>query len=99
MRPSSPSRLRLRGAARLAGLLLSLTVAVVLLAPAAAVAAISVFGSPLAVPATLNTAENLSYAGTNTPVPPAPDAPNGVFHTFHYGADTALWNASSAPAR
>ena len=50
------------------------------------------FGSPLSVPATLNTAENLGYPGTYTRVPPAPDAPNGVSHTFHYGADTALWN-------
>ncbi|HEY2216425.1 MAG TPA: hypothetical protein VGH21_02950 [Solirubrobacteraceae bacterium] len=56
----------------------------------------STFGSPLSVPATLNTAENLGYPGTNTAVPPAPDAPNGVFHTFHYGADTALWNVGLA---
>ncbi|HEX5853445.1 MAG TPA: hypothetical protein VFY36_10175, partial [Solirubrobacteraceae bacterium] len=47
-------------------------------------------------PATLNTAEHLNYEGTNTAVPPAPDAPNGIFHTFHYGADTAIWNASQA---
>jgi hypothetical protein len=65
-----------------------------LLAPAASPAAISTFGSPLSVPATLNTAENLGYYGTYTPVPPAPDAPNGLFHTFHWGADTALWNTS-----
>ncbi|HEV2974865.1 MAG TPA: hypothetical protein VGX69_07680 [Solirubrobacteraceae bacterium] len=59
-------------------------------------AKVTTFGSPLAVPATLNTAEDLAYPGTNTPVPPAPDAPNGIFHTFHYGADTALWNFSDA---
>ena len=29
-------------------------------------------------------------------MPKAPDAPNGVFHTFHYGADTALWNVKLA---
>ncbi len=54
------------------------------------------FGSPLSVAATLNTAENLGYPGTNTAVPPAPNAPNGVFHTYHYGADTALWNVTQA---
>jgi hypothetical protein len=64
----------------------------VALSAASAQAAISTFGSPLSVPATLNTTENLNYPGTNTPVPPAPDAPNGLFHTFHFGADTALWS-------
>ncbi len=62
------------------------------LAPAAGHAAITTFGSPLSAPATLDTANNLSYFGTYTAVPAAPDAPNGVFHTHHYGADTALWN-------
>jgi hypothetical protein len=66
------------------------------LAPASSPAAIRTFGSPLSVPATLNTAENLGYPGTYTPVPPDPEAPNGLFHTFHYGADTALWNVGSA---
>ena len=66
------------------------------LAPATSPAAVTTFGSPLSVPATLNTAENLNYKGTYTPVPPAPDAPNGLYHTFHYGADTALWNAALA---
>jgi hypothetical protein len=65
-----------------------------ILAPAGASAAITTFGSPLSVAATRNTAENLSYLGTYTAVPPAPDAPKGVFHTFHYGADTALWNVA-----
>jgi hypothetical protein len=65
-------------------------------APAASPAAITTFGSPLSVPATLNTAENLGYPGTFTPVPPNPEAPNGLFHTFHYGADTALLNVASA---
>jgi len=65
-----------------------------LLAPAGASAAIMVVGSPLSVPATLNTAESLNYLGTYTQVPANPEAPNGVFHTFHYGADTALWNVA-----
>ena len=67
-----------------------------LLAPAGAGASVVIIGSPLSVPATLNTAENLNYEGTNTVVPPAPDAPNGIFHTFHYGADTAIWNVAQA---
>jgi hypothetical protein len=65
-------------------------------APASAGAAVTVIGSPLSVPATLNTAENLAYEGTNTAVPPSPEAPNGIFHTFHFGADTALWNVALA---
>jgi hypothetical protein len=65
---------------------------VALLVPASARAAITTFGSPLSVPASLNTATNLSYEGMNTAVPPNPEAPNGVFHTYHFGADTALWN-------
>jgi hypothetical protein len=67
-----------------------------MLAPAAGQAAVTNFGSSLSVPATLNTAKNLNYQGTNTEVPPSPEAPNGVFHTAHYGADTALWNEASA---
>ena len=66
------------------------------LAPATSLAAISTFGSPLSVPATLNTAENLGYPGTYTPVPPNPEAPNGLFHTYHDGADTVLWNVAQA---
>jgi hypothetical protein len=78
----------------LGAVLLSLCVALAL--PAVSHGEITKIGSPLAVPATLNTAENLNYPGTNTAVPPAPDAPNGVFHTYHYGADTALWNLSNS---
>lgn len=73
-----------------------LTALAVLLAPATTQAALTTFGSPLSVPATLNTAENLVYQGTNTPVPPNPEAPNGIFHTPHFGADTVLWNTVSA---
>jgi hypothetical protein len=73
---------------------LILAALVALLAPPASQAKLTEIGSPLSVPATLNTAANLSYPGVFTQVPPAPDAPNGIFHTFHYGADTALWNFS-----
>ncbi len=66
------------------------------LAPAASQAKLMTIGSPLSVPATLNTAENLGYPGTYTQVPMSPEAPNGVFHTFHFGADTAIWNFSKA---
>jgi hypothetical protein len=68
----------------------------VLVLPAASSAAVSTFGSQLSVPSSLNTAENLNYTGTFTPVPPNPEAPTGIFHTTHDGADTALWNATVA---
>jgi hypothetical protein len=54
------------------------------------------FGSPLSVPATMNTTESLGYLGTYTSVPPSPDAPNGRYHTNHWGADTAIWNTALA---
>jgi hypothetical protein len=73
----------------LAGLLASVLAT---FAPATAPAAVITYGSPLAVSATLNTAENLSYQGTYTPLP------GYVFHTFHYGADTALWDVSQGGA-
>jgi hypothetical protein len=59
----------------------------VLGASGGASAAIMTFGSPLEVHATLNTSENLNYLGTDTAV-----APEGTVHTFHFGADTAIWN-------
>jgi hypothetical protein len=59
-------------------------------------AAVTTFGSPLSAPATLNTTDNLNYYGTYTPVPPSPEAPNGVYHTNHWGPDTALWNVALA---
>jgi hypothetical protein len=62
--------------------------------PVGASAAITTFGSPLTGPATLNTSEGLGYLGTYTQVPPSPEAPTGVIHTSHFGADTALWNVS-----
>jgi hypothetical protein len=64
--------------------------------PASAKASVVTFGSPLRVPATLNTAEHLNYKGTDTNVPPSSEAPSGVVHTYHYGADAALWNTSVA---
>ena len=63
-------------------------------APAAA--ADTTFGSQLSVPSSLNTAENLNYTGTFTAVPPNPEAPTGIFHTPHDGADTARWNVTVA---
>jgi hypothetical protein len=87
--PTPARRGRLLLAAALTGLL-------ALVVPAASQAKVTTIGSPLSVSATLNTSENLSYPGTYTQVPPSPEAPNGVFHTFHYGADTALWNFSQA---
>lgn len=96
--------------ARTPGLPCRLLVAVLLaallpvLAPATGHAAVMSFGSSLSEPATLNTAENLAYQGTNTEVLPSPEAPNGFVHTYHFGADTALWNTvladgqPSAPA-
>jgi hypothetical protein len=58
-------------------------------------AAVTTVGSPLASPATLNTTDNLAYKGTDTAVPPSPEAPNGVIHTAHFGADTVLWNTAA----
>jgi hypothetical protein len=66
------------------------------LAPAGANAALLTVGSPLAVPATLNTAEDLNYVGTDTQVPASAEAPNGVVHTAHFGSDTALWTTALA---
>jgi len=65
--------------------------------PAVASAALFTYGSPLSAPATLDTASNLSYVGTNTAVPPSPEAPSGNVHTYHYGADTALWSSAGVP--
>lgn len=67
-----------------------IAVGVLFVLPAAASAAITTFGSPLSVPATLNTSENLNYTGVNTQLPGL------VVHTSHYGADTALWNVTLA---
>jgi hypothetical protein len=68
--------------------------AALLLAPSASRAAVTTFGSPLSVPATLDTAHDLNYAGTNTLILPTAETPTGVYHTYHYGADTAIWNSA-----
>jgi hypothetical protein len=54
--------------------------------PAASQAAVTTFGSPLAVPATLDTANDLNYTGADIALP------GSIFHIPHDGADTALWN-------
>lgn len=90
-RRSRGSQPRLRAVSALASALFAL-----LLAATPAEAKLTTIGSPLSVPATLNTAENLGYPGIYTRVPPSPEAPNGVYHTFHFGADTAIWNFSDA---
>lgn len=65
-------------------------------------ATVTPIGSPLSGPATYNTTENLNYRGTDTSLPPGAELPNGgVIHTYHSGADTAIWNtalASGMPA-
>lgn len=93
-RAARPARRSLRARSHLGALASGALLALLALAPGTAQAKITTIGSPLAVPATLNTAENLSYSGAYTQVPPSANAPNGVFHTYHYGADTALWNFS-----
>jgi hypothetical protein len=67
-----------------------------LLAASASQAKVTTFGSPLSQPATLQTGTDLAYQGTNTNVPASPEAPTGVVHTYHFGADTALWNVGLA---
>ncbi len=98
MTSRSPSRTprrprRVAVGALLAGAL-TVALATAIALPAGAAGASMVFGSPLSVPATMNTAENLSYEGVNTQVPVSAEAPLGVIHTSHFGADTAIWNVS-----
>jgi hypothetical protein len=90
-RPAGSRRRANGDLARVAGRAASLLTALVLVSvlmlgvPAGGSAAVTTYGSPLAVSATLNTAENLAYKGTYTPLP------GSVFHTFHSGVDSALW--------
>ncbi len=49
-------------------------------------AATLTFGSPIAVPASKDTANDLNYQGSNVALP------GSVFHIPHDGADGALWN-------
>lgn len=78
------------------GLAVLLAGFVAAVAPASSQAALSTFGSQLSWPATLNTTANLGYYGTYTEVPVSPEAPTGLFHTNHWGTDTALWNVALA---
>jgi hypothetical protein len=73
-----------------------LAVLALLLLPAAGRAALTTVGSPLSAPATLNTSNDLGYAGVNTAVPPSSEVPTGLIHTTHFGADTAIWNTAVA---
>lgn len=63
----------------------SITLMLTLLAATAGATTLT-FGSPLAVPASKDTANNLGYQGSNVPLP------GSVFHIPHDGADGALWN-------
>ncbi len=66
----------------------ALALAAALLLPAGAQAAVTTFGSPLSVPATKDTAQNLNYTGSNFAYG------TSVIHISHDGADTALWNTA-----
>ncbi|HWY90585.1 MAG TPA: hypothetical protein VNY31_07930 [Solirubrobacteraceae bacterium] len=63
----------------------SIALALILVVGAANAATLT-FGSPLAVPASKDTANGLNYQGSNVPLP------GSVFHIPHDGADGALWN-------
>jgi len=58
--------------------------------PATGLAAVTTFGSQLTEPATLDTANDLTYTGTNT----IQDGTGVTIHNNHDGADTALWNTA-----
>jgi hypothetical protein len=80
---------------RIATLSLLIAVASSTVAADGASAATTTFGSPLAGPATKDTANDLGYSGSNVALPEA------TFHVAHDGADTALWNvqlASGSPS-
>lgn len=74
----------------LLALALAVALATALSFPGLANAATMTFGSPLSVPATADTANDLGYAGSNVALP------GSVFHIPHDGADTALWNEQQA---
>jgi hypothetical protein len=63
----------------------SIALALILVVGSADAATLT-FGSPLAVPASKDTANDLNYQGSNVPLP------GSVFHISHDGADGALWN-------
>lgn len=83
---------------RLAGAVIGSLALTLALAVGNAPAATMVFGSPLAVPASKDTANDLNYQGSDIPLP------GSVFHIPHDGADGAFWNvrlpagAPTAPA-
>lgn len=73
---------------------LALTLALLLGVSGGARAATLTFGSPLSVPATLDTATGLDYPGYGIPTISGSEAV--VVHVNHDAADTALWNATLA---
>jgi hypothetical protein len=68
--------------------------ALLLSSTAGAGAATVTFGSPLSVPATLDTASDLGYAGYGIPTISGDQAV--TVHINHDAADTALWNVALA---
>ena len=63
----------------------SIALVLILLVGTAGAATLT-FGSPMAVTASKDTANDLNYQGSNVPLP------GSVFHIPHDGADGALWN-------
>lgn len=64
--------------------------------PQAVNAATVSVGPRLNAPASVNTSGGLGYRGVDTAVLPSAEAPRGVVHTSHFGADTAIWNTNVA---
>jgi hypothetical protein len=75
---------------RMAALSLLVTAVSSITAAAEASAAMTTFGSALAVSATKTTADDLNYSGSNVALP------ESTFHVAHDGADSALWNVELA---
>jgi hypothetical protein len=75
-----------RSLAGLAGVAASSIALLLTFLAASADAATLTFGSPLAAPASKDTANDLNYQGSNVALP------GSVFHIAHDGADGALWN-------
>jgi hypothetical protein len=80
-------------ARRLIHLLIAVA-ALAAVAPADAGATIVSVGPRLTAPANVNTSAGLGYKGIDTAVPPSAEAPSGIVHTSHFGADTAIWNTT-----
>jgi hypothetical protein len=79
-------------------ILVASTVAATLLFAAPGRATLLSVGPRLNARATANTSAGLGYRGLDTAVPPTPQYPNGMVHTSHFGADTAIWNTTVAGA-